>query len=617
MRNLFASTAGVIVAGLVLAPAVLAHDIRLPMAADELTVFAMGPQSPDIQFRFTGQGPILLNHDPRVHDTAVVVYGTGFDAGTTGRLDLDPNLWTAIQGPGGITGYTYSDPAGTVGISSITLEQGNLSVIGDGATWPWSPAGPVIQLWFHFLIEDEWLCAVGDFSSTTNANGAGEVSFSDTASPFACPDQVCGNGIREPGELCDDGDLDDTNSCSNDCQALPCGTADFGSTYEGIQAIIFDGVYGCSTDLCHSPAVRPPRGDLDLTAGVSYDQLVNVVSDIPFGGGATFEDRVEPGEPAASFLFEKLSAGTNGTQTTQDSMPTGGPPPLTQEHLDAIELWIRGGAPRNDTVPETGDLLGTCLPDDDPLKLDPPPYPPDGEGIQLRSTAWPLVAQSEDELCFITHYDFTKTNLVRMEDQLPCPAFFNTTNNPSGDCFYYDRRVLRQDSQSHHSIIQIYNGDTDIFNPAIPEEDFGPFTYKPNYPDEPGVMEALCDPLPVDPVTGTCICDPTDPDKFDLLTGTHNECSGRTVSGVACTGFGPNDLATRAPAFSGSQEPYVDNTYTEGVFAIRCVADRGLKPAIGSLQKALDKGIRDPHLRRAAREAIAQLRGQPAPAEQR
>lgn len=32
-----------------------------------------------------------------------------------------------------------------------------------------------------------------------------------------CPDSVCGNRIIEPGEECDDGNLDDSDECRNDC----------------------------------------------------------------------------------------------------------------------------------------------------------------------------------------------------------------------------------------------------------------------------------------------------------------------------------------------------------------------------------------------------------------
>jgi cysteine-rich repeat protein len=37
---------------------------------------------------------------------------------------------------------------------------------------------------------------------------------------FLCPAAVCGNGVQEPGEACDDGNLVDGDRCSADCQML-------------------------------------------------------------------------------------------------------------------------------------------------------------------------------------------------------------------------------------------------------------------------------------------------------------------------------------------------------------------------------------------------------------
>ena len=116
-----------------------AHDTRLPIAADELGIRLVGPAAPSIEFTFTAQEPILLSLNPGVNPTAVLVYGTGANAGSTGRLDLDPSLWTADVDPGlGLIGYTYSDPGGA--ISSVTLRQGELQVTGSTPAWPWAPA---------------------------------------------------------------------------------------------------------------------------------------------------------------------------------------------------------------------------------------------------------------------------------------------------------------------------------------------------------------------------------------------------------------------------------------------------------------------------------------------
>ena len=104
-------------------------------------------------------------------------------------------------------------------------------------------------------------------------------------------------------------------------------------------------------------------------------------------------------------------------------MPNVGPA-LTPEHLEAMHDWIRFGAPRDQVVEGTSALLGTCLPPDTPLKVAPPPDPPlMGTGVQFLSTAWDLPADSENEVCFATYYDFTQNpDLVPAEFRVPCPG---------------------------------------------------------------------------------------------------------------------------------------------------------------------------------------------------
>ena len=36
---------------------------------------------------------------------------------------------------------------------------------------------------------------------------------------ITCPESTCGNGMREPGERCDDGNTVSGDSCRADCQA--------------------------------------------------------------------------------------------------------------------------------------------------------------------------------------------------------------------------------------------------------------------------------------------------------------------------------------------------------------------------------------------------------------
>ena len=53
-------------------------------------------------------------------------------------------------------------------------------------------------------------------------------------------------------------------------------------------------------------------------------------------------------------------------------------------------------------------VLDACLPDPEPLVIDPLDPPPPGEGVQFVMAPWPLPASSESEICFATYYDVTQ-----------------------------------------------------------------------------------------------------------------------------------------------------------------------------------------------------------------
>ena len=76
------------------------------------------------------------------------------------------------------------------------------------------------------------------------------------------------------------------------------------------------------------------EGDLDLTDGMSYADLVNVPS---------FQrpvlDRVEPGDAENSYLIHKLEGRTS---IVGDPMPPDDR--LTTEQIDVIKQWINDGA---------------------------------------------------------------------------------------------------------------------------------------------------------------------------------------------------------------------------------------------------------------------------------
>ncbi len=120
------------------------------------------------------------------------------------------------------------------------------------------------------------------------------------------------------------------------------------SSFAAIQAEIFS---ICTT--CHGAS-----GGLNLEPAVAYDNIVNVES------RQTTLNRVVPGNPDASYLYQKLFEKANpGSFAIQgEGMPRLGGP-LSNEQLQALALWISAGAPETGRVGisnQVETLLGFC-----------------------------------------------------------------------------------------------------------------------------------------------------------------------------------------------------------------------------------------------------------------
>ncbi len=120
------------------------------------------------------------------------------------------------------------------------------------------------------------------------------------------------------------------NSCSDsivsECE-IDSNSIKINSTYSSIQKELFN--KNCIS--CHSGSL--PAGLLDLSAGVSYSNLINVNN----------ADRnmllVAPNESQNSYLIKKLTANDNSI------MPPSGK--LSNSIIDSVIKWIDNGAPNN------------------------------------------------------------------------------------------------------------------------------------------------------------------------------------------------------------------------------------------------------------------------------
>lgn len=101
-----------------------------------------------------------------------------------------------------------------------------------------------------------------------------------------------------------------------------------GATLAAIQASIFTPT--CAVGGCHSGGT--PAGGMNLEDGQTFANVVNVPS-----VGMPAMDRVEPGDPANSFLVRRIEG------TVAPQMPLIGAP-LSQAQIDDIRQWITDGA---------------------------------------------------------------------------------------------------------------------------------------------------------------------------------------------------------------------------------------------------------------------------------
>lgn len=311
---------------------------------------------------------------------------------------------------------------------------------------------------------------------------------------------------------------------------------DYASTFAAIQETVFD-AKGCSASSCHGDAAS---GGLDLRPGGSFDALVRQPSTID-----PSIERVFPGDQDRSLLYRKLAAATEGTDlgSLGQAMPLNAAP-LDADELEAMRLWIRAGAPSDSIVAETLELLG-CEGsfDPDPNKIDPLPPPAADEGVQFYAGGWALEAESEDEVCFATYYDFTE--LVPEEYQVPCDEF-----GEGRTCFAFRRNELAQDGQSHHSIITVYTPESDPH-----AGDWGPWQCSGG--DQAGQS---CDPTAM----GAC--------------GPRSQCTTPAITSVACVGYpyAPRDFGLGAglggtsetqTQLSGAQESTFIDLPPPGVYS--------------------------------------------------
>ncbi len=340
-------------------------------------------------------------------------------------------------------------------------------------------------------------------------------------------------------------------ACGSDSASTEKCTAE--STFEVVHSVFDE--RGCTASACHGAPAADAAAGLDLRPESLYGSVVNVA-----GKSGPFA-LVFPGDEEFSLLYLKLAAKTLGTDIASLGI-SGTPMPstadqLNEEELEVVRAWIRGGAPRTGVVAEADGLLGCSSSDQaTPNKIAPLPPPADGEGVQFYSGGWPLGAESEDEVCYVTYYDYA--DRIPADATIPCPDEYG---GPNRDCFTYKNLLLAQDPQSHHSVVETYTPTAENAN----EWD----------PNDPSWKNWTC----LGGAKAGTACDPKDAD----FCGERSVCATPPETSIGCTIYsnGPPDLgsflgffgleATRKSVLIAQEATFRDDL-VEGVYGVLPVA---------------------------------------------
>jgi hypothetical protein len=543
-----------------------------PLGPSKLSIVdGSKPQRRRIVFKARWQGTGQMEN-PTFAGATLRIDGTGLTDGDTGTIQLDRGKWHPLGNPPGSGGYRYRDDAGSVGgIRSIVVKQrkkgGVFKVVGGRENWRYAVSGPQSGITFTFTIGKARWCA--EFQQPSfKRNASGRIDAKAKTAPAACP-----------------------------CEQ-------FESTFAGIQTGIFER-HGCTQAACHGSA--PGQGGLDLRPDVAFQNLVGVAST---GEPGTL--RVKRGLARESVLWRKLAAATQGLPNVVGTPMPSGLPPLSESELEVIRVWIHSGAPETGVIIGTQDLLGSCLPPADPIKITPPDPPTADVGIQLHAPPWKIPARNpadpnqdgEDEVCYATWYDFSAT--IPASARTPCPTVCSTTGAPCqsdaecgggtcnkifgarhDECFFYDQSDLTQDPNSHHSIIHFYRGAWDV-NEQVFVCAGGPNRGGKCNPAGADCPESTCQDQrrtafgPFKCLGGANEGQPCDPKNVGVPApagadcGPDSGCAGRIQSSIACLFYGPPDFGfsvagggtDNAPTIGGSQQPVSSNVYPPQVFTM-------------------------------------------------
>jgi polyvinyl alcohol dehydrogenase (cytochrome) len=250
------------------------------------------------------------------------------------RILVVGNRGTSI-GPGSEPANGESPGAtGTAVLMALNTANGTIAWERQLPAWTWAPI--TVANGVGFVAYETALQA---FNTQTGAKLFDyKTNGTITSAPIVANGRVhFGSGLTyilgKPDQTLHALSLDGTGTVGPDA-----GTGDPG-TFTAIYNQLIVG-RGCNTIFCHGAAA----GNLLLSSQAqAYQNMVNVTA-TGAACGSSGAKRIEPGNPGASLLLEKISSATPRCGTV---MPPGGSVTVPADLIEQVRAWIAAGAPNN------------------------------------------------------------------------------------------------------------------------------------------------------------------------------------------------------------------------------------------------------------------------------
>ena len=208
--------------------------------------------------------------------------GGGGGATDTGLLDTAPG-----SGDTGSDGDTISSDTGAEsdGSSDTTVDDATDTTVDD--TTDTTVDDTTVDDTTDTTVDDTTV----DDTTDTTVDDTTDTTVEDTTPPLP----LCGNGLAEAGEACDDGNLDNTDGCSNFCTVARCGDGFVHAGFEGC-----DDANGSNTDGCLTTCVPAACGDGLVFTGMEACDDANTSNTDSCTNGCTLprcgDGYAQPGE---------------------------------------------------------------------------------------------------------------------------------------------------------------------------------------------------------------------------------------------------------------------------------------------------------------------------------